>query len=163
MASSPQKLSGLGARPVNATVGGLQSGTTYHYRLVAVSANGLYVGPDETFTTKQSGRAHPRSLTLRTSVRHRSGGVRLVLSGRLALPSTVTAARGCRGTITLEIRRGGATVGLRRASLRADCSYRLTATVSAAALRQATRLTVLGRFEGNATLTPASTRRSVRV
>jgi hypothetical protein len=161
--TSPQKMSGLGARPVNAIVGGLQSGTTYHYRLVAVSANGLYVGPDETFTTKQAGRAHPRALILHTSVHRRNGGVRLVLSGRLALPPAVTAARACRGAVALEIRRGGTTVGLRRASLRADCSYRLTTTVSAGALHHATRLEVLDRFEGNAMLTPASTRRTVRV
>lgn len=38
--------------PVSQVVGGLQAGTTYHYRLVASSPGGTEVaGPDETFTT----------------------------------------------------------------------------------------------------------------
>ena len=49
--TSPATLSGLGARAVNAQLSGLQSNSTYHFRLVAYSANGLYVGPDRTFTT----------------------------------------------------------------------------------------------------------------
>ncbi|HXB63905.1 MAG TPA: hypothetical protein VNV42_03405 [Solirubrobacteraceae bacterium] len=38
--------------PVSQPVGGLQAGTTYHYRLVAGNPTGIrVVGPDETFTT----------------------------------------------------------------------------------------------------------------
>ena len=38
--------------PVSEAIGGLQAGTTYHYRLVASSPGGTNVlGPDETFTT----------------------------------------------------------------------------------------------------------------
>jgi hypothetical protein len=38
--------------PVSELVGGLQPGTTYHYRLVASNPTGIrVVGPDETFTT----------------------------------------------------------------------------------------------------------------
>ena len=44
---------GPGAEKVSsATVEGLTSGTTYHYRLVAKNRNGSNAGADETFTTK---------------------------------------------------------------------------------------------------------------
>jgi hypothetical protein len=43
--------SGAGAEPVNADLSGLLSGTTYHYRLVAVSAGGTALGSDQTLTT----------------------------------------------------------------------------------------------------------------
>jgi hypothetical protein len=39
-------------RPVSAPLSGLQANTTYHYRLVAVSANGTATGTDQAFTTQ---------------------------------------------------------------------------------------------------------------
>jgi len=42
---------GDGPQPVSASVGGLSSNTTYHYRLVATTAAGSVVGADGTFTT----------------------------------------------------------------------------------------------------------------
>ncbi len=41
--------------PENATVTGLQAGTTYHYRIVASSAGGTSYGADQTFTTQEPG------------------------------------------------------------------------------------------------------------
>jgi hypothetical protein len=43
---------GDGPQPVSASVGGLISNTTYHYRLVATTAAGTVVGADGTFTTQ---------------------------------------------------------------------------------------------------------------
>ena len=43
--------SGRGAQPVSATVQGLQPGTLYHYRVLAVDSAGTSEGADETFTT----------------------------------------------------------------------------------------------------------------
>jgi hypothetical protein len=40
-----------GLVPVSVTAGGLEPGTVYHYRLLAVNAAGTSVGPDRTFTT----------------------------------------------------------------------------------------------------------------
>jgi hypothetical protein len=42
---------GTSATPVSATLAGLQSGTTYHYRLVATNSSGTVMGADQTFTT----------------------------------------------------------------------------------------------------------------
>jgi hypothetical protein len=54
-------IAGGGHKPLEATqlVGGLQSGTTYHYRLVAHSSAGLRVGEDMTFATRGSGVSRP--------------------------------------------------------------------------------------------------------
>ena len=43
--------SGAGSTPASATIGGLQYGTTYHYRLVATNEAGTTYGEDETFET----------------------------------------------------------------------------------------------------------------
>ena len=162
--TSPQTMSGLGARPVNATVSGLQSGTTYHFRLVAVSANGLYVGPDHTFTTKQAGRAHPRMLSLRASVHRRNGAVRLVIAGSLGLPGTVPAASGCTGRG--RDRDQGAVSDDPAAPRVPALQLQLPADrerLGRARSRHASRLGISGRFEGNAMLRRDDARRSVRV
>ena len=158
--TSPESLSGLGARPVNAQLSGLESGSAYHYRLVAYSAHGLYVGPDHTFTTKQASRLRPRALAV-SAYPHRSGGrVRIQVSGSLALPSSVSASAGCNGTVEVAVMHAGSTLGLRRATLGYACRYRLTMWVRSPRQR---RLTVFGSFFGNAVLLPASGYRHVHV
>jgi hypothetical protein len=163
MQSSPQAMSGLGARPVNATLYGLQSGTTYHFRLVAVSANGLYVGPDHMFTTATAARSRPSTLSVRTYVRHLRGAVRLVIFGYVGLPSTVSASSGCNGAMSVQIKRGSTMIWVHRTVLRSDCTYRLIANVPSWALRRTSRVGIVDRFEGNQMLLPTSTRRSVHI
>lgn len=51
VAATPSPLSGAAATTVSATPGGLLSGLTYHYRVVATSAGGTVAGQDLTFTT----------------------------------------------------------------------------------------------------------------
>jgi hypothetical protein len=50
---------GLGDVAVSAALSGLTAGTTYHYRLVAQSANGTTYGADETLTTTSPPPAAP--------------------------------------------------------------------------------------------------------
>lgn len=158
--TSPATLSGLGARPVNAQVDGLQSNSTYHYRLVAYSARGLYVGPDHTFTTKTASRLATGGLSL-AAQQHRAGArVRLQVSGLLRLPASVGSQAGCNGIVEVAVMHGRSTLGLRRAALGSGCRYRLTVWVRSPRHR---RLTVFGSFFGNAVLLPASGRRNVQV
>lgn len=50
--TAPQSAgSGTATQPASANVTGLPSSTAFHYRLVAVSAGGTALGPDQTFTT----------------------------------------------------------------------------------------------------------------
>ena len=162
--TSPQTISGLGARPVNVQLGGLQSGVTYHFRLVAHSANGLYVGPDHTFNTKQGARLRPGALAVNASSRRSASRVTIALYGRVrGLPAAITPQAGCSGTVTIEVRRGRATIGLQRANLRADCSYGLHMYIATSRLHGSTTLGVFARFSGNAVLLPASSHRTVHV
>jgi hypothetical protein len=158
--TSSSSLSGLGARPVNVTLSGLQSAATYHYRLVAMSANGLYVSPDHTFTTKNASRIASHGLSVAAS-QHRSGGrVRLSVSGTLHLPSSVPPYAGCNGTVEVVVRHGGSTLGLHRTALGSSCRYRLSVWVRSPHGR---RLTVFGSFFGNAVLLPSWGYRHVHV
>jgi hypothetical protein len=50
---------GVSAGTVSAAVAGLKPNTTYHYRVVAASADGSVAGADSTFTTT-AGRTPPR-------------------------------------------------------------------------------------------------------
>jgi hypothetical protein len=162
--TASQTISGLGARAINAQLGGLQSGTTYHFRLVAYSANGLYVGPDHTFNTKQGARLHPRGLAVNAYSRRSSSRVTITVYGRLqGLPAGITPKAGCNGTVAIEVRRGNATIGLQRANLRADCTYSLHVYIATSRLHGSTTLGVFARFSGNAVLLPASSRRTVRI
>jgi len=162
--TSPQTISGLGARAVNVQLSGLQSGATYHFRLVAHSANGLYVGPDHTFNTKQGARLNPRALALNAYSRQSSSRVTITIYGRLqGLPTAITPTAGCNGTLAIEIRRGNATIGLRRVNLRSDCSYNLHIYVATSRLHGSTALGVFARFSGNAVLLPASSHRTIHV
>ena len=162
--TSQQAISGLGARPVNVQLGGLQAGATYHFRLVAYSANGLYVGPDHTFSTKQGARLRAGGLAVNASSRRSGSRVVVAVYGRVrGLPRAITPKAGCNGTIAVEVRRGSSTIGLQRANLRSDCSYILHAYIATSRLHGSTTLGVFARFSGNAVLLPASSHRTVHV
>jgi hypothetical protein len=60
--TNPQSVgAGTQDQVVSATLTGLDSGTTYHYRLIATNASGTTVGMDLTFTTLGSPPAPPAS------------------------------------------------------------------------------------------------------
>jgi hypothetical protein len=160
--TAPQTISGFGARAVNAQLTGLAPNSTYHFRLVAYSANGLYVGTDKTFTTKNAARVHPQSFALYSRTQHYRSGVTLVTSGTLRLPGSINRLLGCNGAVAVQVERYGSTVELKRAFVRSNCTYTMRIYVSNGTLRHATRLTLVARFEGNQFLMPTTTRRSVR-
>jgi len=159
--TEPQTISGFGARAINVQLSGLAPNSTYHFRLVADSANGLYVGTDETFTTKNAARVHPQSLALYSHTQHQHSGVMLNASGTLRLPAGVSRSLGCNGSVAVQVERYGSTVALRRASVHSNCTYKVRIYVSNGAIRHARQLSLVGHFEGNQFLLPASTRRTV--
>lgn len=156
-----QTLSGLGARPVNARLSGLQSGSTYHYRLVAYSANGLYVGPDHTFTTRGAQR-ESGTLSVHMHTGRSRGVVSIAVTGVLRLPSGLRSNVACNGPVSVVVRQSGHTVALRHTRVRSNCSYSLTLHTSASRVRRS-RLTVSVYYWGNAQLLPRTVRRAARV
>ena len=161
--TSAQTLSGLGARPVNTRLTALQAGATYHFRLVAYSAHGLYVGPDQTFTTRQGARTRPSGLALGASSRRSNGRLTITISGHLSLPGSITRSAGCNGTVAVEIRRGNSTIALQRASLRSGCRYSLHVYIATNRLHGSTRLGIFAVYDGNALMLPTSSHRSLRI
>jgi len=80
-------------------------------------------------------------------------------TGRLLLPSFVTADYGCgEGVVSVQIKARGRTVSTRRARLRSDCTFRSTVSFGARRRLRPGRLRVIARFEGNSTLAPVSAR-----
>ena len=148
-----QTMSGLGARPVNVRLAGLAASTTFHYRLEAQTASGLYVGPDGTFTTKAIVRARSGGLTLSATASARPRTVTISAAGTLA--SSQPGA--CNGIVEVAIMRGADTISLHSIALRGDCTY--AEHVSLRRSRAGHRVSVLARFNGNATLLPVAARR----
>jgi hypothetical protein len=152
-------------RSVRATLTELQSGKTYHYRLVAKNANGLGMGTDRTFTTSTPSRARSApTLTARvTPARDRRPPFRFKVRGKLIPPSGVSRSRACRGRVTIRFKAGNKTVRLRRARVSRKCRYRSRVRVRVRTRRHPRRLRVSVRFRGNAVLKPRSApTRSVR-
>jgi hypothetical protein len=158
--TSPQTLSGSGAQPVNVSISGLQSGTAYHYRLVAYSSSGLYVGPDYIFKTKQTARVSA-PLVLSATAHLSRGVVTIPLHGRVRLPAGVPSNAACHGSLALQFSQGSASVGLRHTQLRADCTYSLTVHITSRAIHNKRALSVVCYFWGNAELLPTSHRASL--
>lgn len=74
--SSPSRhLGGIGSVAVSADLSGLASDTTYHYRLVATSADGTAEGTDRTFTTANTRPEPPNTVISKakiSSAKHRA-------------------------------------------------------------------------------------------
>ena len=102
------------------------------------------------------GRKRPR-LTFRARVRR---GV-LRVRGRLIRPKGVSKRRGCRGRVTITVKRGKRTLRKRRAAIRhKTCRFQKRIRLRT----HARRVTVRARFGGNAVLTRAKAKpRRVRV
>ncbi len=88
--TAAQEVAGLMPMPVSAAINGLSPGTTYHFRVVAVSIDGTSTGTDQTFETSAAPAVAP------------------VLGSLTVTPSSFAAARS--GASVARKRRTGATV-----------------------------------------------------
>jgi hypothetical protein len=122
---------------------GEPSGQPEHYEAPAVQA-----------PQQARGRVAPRGLSVRVSPRRdRTRPYRFRTTGRLLLPSGMSASDGCRGRVSVQVRAGRRTVSTRRASVRADCTFRSSLVLRAPRRLGRGRLAFTVRFLGNASLT----------
>jgi hypothetical protein len=150
-ASAPASTS---SRSVTATLSGLESNVTYHYRLVTRSSSGLLsVGSDGTFSTGTPGRVRPAGLTIIASSTVGRRQVIVYITGTLGMPSGISTQRGCFGTVWVQIAAGGRNVAYTPVPLSRSCRYRVTRNFTHARLHYRSRLRVSARFGGNGTLT----------
>jgi hypothetical protein len=163
--TTPVTMAGLGIRPINAQIAGLRAATTYHYRLVAESANGVYVGPGLTFTTATAPPVPARDLTLKVATHRDRLGVRVTVSGELVMPAGV-GSEGRNGPVTIRFTRDdptGPTFASTRTQINSDGSYTLTMWFSRGHLHGHNQFGVTVRFGGNPTLQARTKRISVYI
>ena len=78
--------------------------------------------------------------------------------GRLTRPSGISRAVGCRGRVSVQIKRGNVTISTRRVTLSRTCTYsaRVTFQNSRRFARTIKRLKFTARFLGNARISPTT-------
>ena len=89
--------SGSADVPVSLALGGLASGTVYHFRVIASSAGGVATGADETFTTAGS---PPTPATVTTSPASNITATSAVLNGSVVPGETPTTCSFAYGPTT---------------------------------------------------------------
>jgi phosphodiesterase/alkaline phosphatase D-like protein len=155
-----------GLRGVTRSLSGLQSGRTYHYRLVARNSKGTRRGADRTFTTlRPPTRARVRITVKTTPRKARSFPVTFVTRGKLILPSSVTQrAVACAGTVVVRATKGKRVVSSRRVKVKSNCRYRSRFTVRKRTSSLKGKVKIRVRFLGNSLLKPRSARgKNVRI
>jgi hypothetical protein len=146
---------GSGTSPVvvTATLSKLAAGTTYHWRIVATNANGTSNGVGRVFRTAVPAIS---GLPVTTVPRHaRRFPYVFAFSGTLRLPQGETSKVGCKGTVSVRIKRGTKTVVLKRAGVNSRCGWRVSARLGTrASVPGKGKLAVIVSFGGNAALRP---------
>jgi len=144
---------GTSAVAVSATISKLKPGTTYHYRIVATNANGTSDGIGRVFTTAKK-IVSIKSLTATAKPHHATKfPYRYKFTGRLRLPSGVTAKVGCSGKVSVRIKRGKKTVSLQRAKIAKSCAWKDSARLGNHKLVPGKgKLSVIVSYGGNSAL-----------
>lgn len=166
--TTPAQDAGAGTETVNAraTLSGLTSNTTYHYRLVATNAAGVERGADRTFKTSSPPRAPSIASRAASSVSATGATLNAGVNPR-GLATSVRFEYGTStsyGSTTPEqaIGAGTSTVSVRAAisGLRAGVKYnfRAVATSAAGVTRGGNRTFTTGSAPTGVTITPSSTR-----
>jgi hypothetical protein len=92
-----------------------------------------------------------------TPAADRRAPYRFRTSGRLTLPSAITRAVGCTGRVSVQVKRGSATLSTRRVTLAKDCTYSARVLfVNTRRFARAKRLKFTARFLGNNRVLPTT-------
>jgi hypothetical protein len=151
-----------GAAPVTVAVavGGLEAGTTFHFRIVASHANSPQeFGADSSFLTEPFPRPRP-SLTIASTPRTpRRAPFTLTTLGKIAGPSSIPASLNCVGTVTVKVFNGRHRVGNATSAVEPGCTFSVTTRVGRIHHRRrhgarSVRLKVVTTFAGNGYLAP---------
>jgi len=124
-------------------------GSTGEIRVVAV-------GPDATTKSK------PR-ITASGSAMRGASTVSVKLSAELVVPSGVSKAAGCKGSVKISIARGETVIASKTVPVASSCKFELESDLAAAKVASANTLSLTFQFSGNDDLTPLEKKGSVRV
>lgn len=136
---------------VSATVPGLESLSTYHYRLVAVSESGQSsVGTDQTFTTLPKTRLVPVAVQISASPTfQRRLPDRVTVTGKLLYPAVLSDALACRGYFDITFRVSQIAIQSLRAGIHKDCTFSLPVVFHSRKRLLGGHVTVHVLFAGN--------------
>jgi phosphodiesterase/alkaline phosphatase D-like protein len=157
-----------GSQPVAVSepVSGLEAGTTFHYRLIAVhSGSATSVGADQTFTTLPSVRPSPHSRVSTRPRRDNKSPFVFTTSGKIGPWSSFPISVQCNGLVAIRYYAGRRAVALRFATLQSNCTFseqvHFTHTFASKPGKQrpkAQLLRITIHFRGNSYLAPKSAR-----
>ncbi len=153
-----------GSAPVSvaSALSGLQPGSTFHYRLVAVhSGNVKTYGNDQAFTTEPFPRPVPKVTANTLPGRAKKSPYRFSTFGHVNGPSA-TKALACNGTVSIRYFNGSKKVSSSNAPVQPNCTFSAGASFRRlpghGSSHRIVKLKILIRFEGNGYLAPSSAR-----
>jgi hypothetical protein len=145
---------------VSTMITGLESGTTFHYRLVALHGTTVIsTGADATFFTLPSPAPKPR-VTASTTPRHATHKpYALTTKGLIKGPASIPPALACFGDTTVTYYVGKRQVGSTTTPLLGNCSYSVTTKFKLAGKghkhKKSESVRIVAHFKGNGYYAPA--------
>jgi hypothetical protein len=103
------------------------------------------------------------SITGTGSAKRVRSKVRLKISAKLVLPSGVSGAAGCNGTVKVSVARRKKVIASKTVKVRSTCKFGLKTKLKRSKVKRAKRLSVIFRFRGNDVLTPVKRTGSIKV
>lgn len=104
--------------------------------------------PAPTFTLTGKGNG--------ASAKISGGKVKVVIKGKIKVPSGVSAKSACSGTVQMTIKKGKTLLTARNAKLGKTCSFTKTVSLAKSKVGSATSLKITVRFQGNSILKPVT-------
>jgi CSLREA domain-containing protein len=148
---------GTTGKTISAPLTGLLPGHVYHVRLVASSSAGSTASTGSTFKTAASRK--PVGFAAKATPRVAAHApFRFRVSGRLALPTGLTPAVGCKGAVSVQALVGKSNVGRAHAKLGRTCGYVMQLTLNASRLAQHRSARLVVSFGGNPALAKGTSR-----
>jgi hypothetical protein len=140
--------------PVASVLGGLQPGTVFHYRLVAIRGSNVVYGADQTFLTEPSPRPVPRLRATTSPRRARSKPYVFTTHATITGPSWIPASLGCTGGAAIRYFHGKRVVAFAVATVQPDCTLSAQVSFRRKIGRHSVPLKVVIHFRGNGYLAP---------
>ncbi len=82
--------------------------------------------------------------------------MKIVVKGKIKVPSGVNAKTACTGTVNMTIKKGKTLLTARNAKLSKKCAFTKTISLSKSKVGSAKRLKITVRFQGNSILKPTT-------
>jgi hypothetical protein len=162
--TSPGAVS-AGSTPVSvaSALSGLQPGSTFHYRIVAVHGNNVFsYGNDQTFMTLPFPRPVPKVTASTNPHRDRKAPYKFTTFGHVNGPAA-TKALACTGDASIRFFNGRHKVRSALAPLQPDCTFSTVTTFKHlpghGSSHRIVKLKILIHFRGNGYLAPASAKK----